>query len=137
MAPLKIPKKSLDKIISPPVSKVGKPNKITTSFSPNSKKNKADDNTSIVYSAQTHHHWCTFYWIVKLMDANDDGFNWFLPKDIDIEGEFSTFNKIFFMEKRAFGRDEAEVNSSYKYFFVVCICRLIVIVNLFLPMKSN
>jgi hypothetical protein len=37
-----------------------------------------------------------FDWIVKLMDADNDGFNWLLTKDIDSEGEFSTFNKIFF-----------------------------------------
>jgi hypothetical protein len=73
MANMKLSKISLDKILSPPVAKAGKPNKLTMAFSPNSKKNKANDNTSIVYSAQTHHHRCTFYWIVKLMDPNNDG----------------------------------------------------------------
>jgi hypothetical protein len=60
MAPMKLSNKNLDKILSPPVAKAGNPNEITTAFSPDLKKNKSNDNTSIVYPAQPHHHWCTF-----------------------------------------------------------------------------
>jgi hypothetical protein len=81
------------------LNKAGKAKQITSAFSPNSKKNKLDDNTAI-FSAQSRHHQLTLFWSGKLLDPNKNEFNWPIMKQIDNQGEFA-INYLFMEEKKS------------------------------------
>jgi hypothetical protein len=82
-------------------AKAGRANIITSAISPNSKRNKLDSNKANAVSAQSCHHQLTLFWLSKVFDPNENGFNWPIMKQIDNKGEFAIEDKLYLHEKKS------------------------------------
>jgi hypothetical protein len=136
VAGTKFSKKSVEKTLNS-LARAGKVNKITSAISPNSKKNKLDSNTAYVFSAQSHHHQLTLFWLSTLTDPKEDGFNWPITKQTDNQGEFAIKNKINFHGEKELLIEMKRKEMFHRLIFVICICRSIAIGNRLLQITNG